>query len=187
MPHHRLFVALRPAAPVRARLLGIMGGVPGARWQNDAQIHCTLRFIGEVDRHRAEDIAALLGRVRHPAMTLTLGDVGTFDHAGRIDTLWIAVQPREQVKALHDKIDRLLGQAGVPPDERAFLPHITLARFSRSALPPSDMASRIVRPPSEPFTVASFELCESHLGSEGAVYDTVARYPLEAGVPEDRG
>jgi len=183
MPHHRLFVALRPPAPTRARLLGIMGGVPAARWQDDAQLHCTLRFIGEVDRHRAEDIAALLGRIRHPAMTLTLGDIGTFDQAGRIDSLWVAVHPREGLKALHDKIDRLLGQAGVAPDMRAFLPHITLARFSRSAAAPPDVASRIARPLIPPFDAISFELCESHLGwSEGAMYETVARYPLEIGV-----
>ncbi len=178
MAHHRLFVAIRPPAPVRARLLGLMGGVPGARWQTDEQIHCTLRFIGGVDRHQAEDIATLLGRVRHPVMALTLSEVGAFERGGRVDTLWIGVQPREPIKALHDKIDRLLGQAGVAPDSRAFLPHITLARFSRSTPGPRNVARRIGPPPIEPFVAASFELYESHLGSEGAVYETVARYQL---------
>jgi 2'-5' RNA ligase len=178
MAHHRLFVAIRPAAGVRARLLGLAIGIPSARWQSDDQLHCTLRFIGEVDRHRAEDIAALLGHVRHPAMTLTLGGIGTFERGNRIDTLWIGVQPREPLKVLHDKIDRVLHQAGVAPDARAFLPHVTLARFGRHAAPPGDIASRIAPPPAEPFTATAFDLCESHLGSEGAVYETVARYPL---------
>jgi hypothetical protein len=42
-----------------------MDGVPQARWQDDEQLHLTLRFIGEVDRPVAEDIAALYptGRV----------------------------------------------------------------------------------------------------------------------------
>ncbi|MBS0283127.1 MAG: RNA 2',3'-cyclic phosphodiesterase, partial [Proteobacteria bacterium] len=30
---HRLFVALRPPPAIRAALLQVMGGVPGARWQ----------------------------------------------------------------------------------------------------------------------------------------------------------
>ena len=183
MAHHRLFVAIRPAAPVRARLLGLAIGIPGARWQSDDQIHCTLRFIGEVDRHRAEDIAALLGHVRHPTMTLTLGGVGTFERGGRIDTLWIGVQPREPLKVLHDKIDRVLRDAGIAPDARAFLPHITLARFGRHADAPGDIAGRIAPPPAEPFAATAFDLCESHLGSEGAAYETVARYPLAR--PED--
>ncbi len=183
MAHHRLFVAIRPAAPVRARLLGLAIGIPGARWQSDEQIHCTLRFIGEVDRHQAEDIAALLGHIRHPAMTLDLGNIGTFERGNRIDTLWIGVQPRDPLKVLHDKIDRLLRQAGVAPDPRAFVPHITLARFGRHASPPGDIARRIAPPPAEPFAATTFDLCESHLGSEGAVYETVARYPLTS--PED--
>src|SRR3546814_10503522 len=63
IPMHRLFVAIRPPAAIRKALLSIMGGVEGARWQSDDQLHLTLRFIGEVDRHRADDIAAALATV----------------------------------------------------------------------------------------------------------------------------
>jgi 2'-5' RNA ligase len=179
MRNHRLFVAIRPDAAARAGLLALMGGIPGARWQSDEQLHCTLRFIGEVDHRRAEDVAALLGHVRHPAMTLALATPGTFERAGRIDTLWVAIQPRDRVKALHDKIDRALAKAGIAPDTRAFLPHVTLARFGRTAPPPPDIASLIPPPLAEPFLATSFALYESHLGSEGAVYETIARYPLD--------
>src|SRR5687768_8380838 len=60
---HRLFVGLRPPPAIRARLLALMGGVTGARWQDDSQLHLTLRFIGEVERPRAEDIATALSNV----------------------------------------------------------------------------------------------------------------------------
>ena len=65
-----------------------MGGIAGARWQDDDQLHLTLRFIGEVDRHVATDVAAALGSVRHPPFELAVSGVGTFDRKGRIDTLW---------------------------------------------------------------------------------------------------
>ena len=67
--------------PIRAQLLAVMGGVPGARWQDDEQLHLTLRFIGEVDRPLAEDIAAALGQVRCPAIDVALAGVGRFDKA----------------------------------------------------------------------------------------------------------
>ena len=67
---HRLFVALRPPPAIRARLLAAMGGVPGARWQDDDQLHLTLRFIGEVDRPVAEDIAAALGTIHAPPLDI---------------------------------------------------------------------------------------------------------------------
>jgi len=53
---HRLFVAIRPPDEVRELLLDLMEGAD-LRWQQDEQLHLTLRFIGEVDRPVANDIA----------------------------------------------------------------------------------------------------------------------------------
>ena len=55
---HRLFVALRLPPTTRSLLLAAMGGISGARWQSEDQLHLTLRFIGEVDRHLARDVHA---------------------------------------------------------------------------------------------------------------------------------
>jgi 2'-5' RNA ligase len=178
MALHRLFVALRPPAATRALLAGLMGGVPGARWQNDDQLHCTLRFIGEVDHHQAEDVAVALGGVRGEALILSLAPAGTFDRRGHVDTLWVGVQPREAVSLLHDRVDAALRRVGIPPDARTFVPHITIARFARSAAPVAGLAGAIAVPPGHRFDVHHFGLFESHLGSEGALYETIARYPL---------
>jgi RNA 2',3'-cyclic 3'-phosphodiesterase len=178
MALHRLFVALRPPAATRALLTGLMGGVPGARWQDDAQLHCTLRFVGEVDRHQAEDVAAALGNVRSEALRLSLGPAGAFDRKGRVDTLWVGVQPREAVAALHGRVDAALRRVGIAPDDRAFVPHITVARFARGEAPAPEVARAIMPPAGHHFEARHFELFESHLGSEGAIYETVARYPL---------
>ena len=72
----RLFVGIRPPAAVRERLLSLMGGVEGARWQDDVQLHITLRFIGEVERPVAEDIATALDQARGAAFTLAIDGVG---------------------------------------------------------------------------------------------------------------
>ncbi len=180
MARHHLFVALTPPASVRASLIGAMGGIPGARWQTDEQLHITLRFVGEVDLHQAEDIAAALDHVRHPALTLRLGEVGTFDRKHRIDTLWIAIQPRADILRLHAKIDRALRRAGVAADARAFLPHVTIARFASRAAPDLAIVGWVVAPSLPPFVVRRFALYESHLGSDGASYEAVAQYPLDA-------
>jgi 2'-5' RNA ligase len=178
MAAHRLFVAATPPAAVRAALIGAMGGIPGARWQTDDQLHITLRFIGAVDRHQAEDIAVALDRVRSPALTLELGVCGTFERQGRIDTLWIGLRPCDRIKPLHDSVDRALTQAGIPPDARAFPPHVTLARITRAAAPAPDVAQRIMVPARPPFRLERFALYESHLGADGATYEAIAHYPL---------
>ncbi len=178
MAAHRLFVGARPPAAVRAALAGAMGGIPGARWQADEQLHVTLRFIGEVDGHQAEDIAIALDRVRHPAFEATLGDAGVFERQGRIDSLWAGLHPRAAFAGLHARIDGALRAAGVAPDRRAFLPHVTLARFARGAAPTAEVALRVAVPAIGAFAIERFTLYESRLGSEGASYEAIAHYRL---------
>src|SRR3954470_16208719 len=98
------------------------GGPPGWAWQDEAQLHLTLRFIGEVERPVAEDIAVALGSVRHSPFAVALKGVGSFERRGK-GTLWVGVTPHEELKALHKKVDRACVGVGLAPDTRAYLPH----------------------------------------------------------------
>jgi 2'-5' RNA ligase len=174
---HRLFVAIRPPEPIRARLLDLMGGVAGARWQDEDQLHLTLRFIGEVDGRVADDVDAALQSVIHPPFDLALAGTGAFERRGQPATLWAGVAPHEPVKTLHKKIDHALTRAGVEPERRAFHPHITLARLNRDVAPLQPfLEGHAVT--SSAFTVAEFRLYESRLTPGGAVHTLAARYPL---------
>lgn len=129
---HRLFVAIRPPDIVRQQLLSLMGGLHDLRWQNDSQLHLTLRFIGEVGRPMAGDIAAELDRIRFEHFSIALDGVGKFEKR-RSGALWAGVQPKEQLKALAAKVERACQSAGVEPEQRSYRPHITLARWSGRA------------------------------------------------------
>ncbi|MBV9882577.1 MAG: RNA 2',3'-cyclic phosphodiesterase [Sphingomonadaceae bacterium] len=175
---HRLFVAIRPPAPIRALLLGAMGGISGARWQREDQLHLTLRFIGEVDRHRAGDVHAALGAVHQPSFEVSVNGIGAFDRRGWPDAVWAGLAPHEPLKALHRKVDAALKRVGVAEDQRAFLPHITLARLKRSSGTLGNLLEQVGGLTSPPFTVDHFALFESALTPDGAVYSMVERYRL---------
>ncbi|HWT12590.1 MAG TPA: RNA 2',3'-cyclic phosphodiesterase [Allosphingosinicella sp.] len=175
---HRLFVAIRPSEPIRALLLQAMGGVSGARWQSDDQIHLTLRFIGEVDRHRAGDVHAALGAVHHPRFDIAVNGLGTFNRRGQPETVWAGVAPHEPLRALHKKVGQAIARVGVEPEQRAYLPHITLARLKPSSGSVRALLEQSGGLRSPAFTVEAFGLFESKLTPEGAVYAAVERYPL---------
>ena len=178
---HRLFVALRPPPAVRAQLAMLHGGVPHARWQDDEQLHLTVRYIGEVERPVAEDVALALGQVHAAAPVIALAGVGAFNKQGRVDALWAGVAPHDALAALHRKVDQALVRIGLAPERRAYLPHITLARLPRSAgVDPAieQWRARHAALSSDPFTLDALILYESHLGRDGASYARVARYPL---------
>ena len=176
---HRLFVAIRPPETIRDQLLDLMEGVDSARWQDDEQLHLTVRFIGEVDRPTADDIAATLATVHQPAFEVALSGVGHFGSGSHPHALWAGVRPPEPLAHLHKKVDQALIRIGLEPERRAYRPHITIARLSRRAGSISTFLEGHAAFSSAPFAVNSFGLYESRLSQAGAAYELIERYPLQ--------
>lgn len=175
---HRLFVAIRPPEEVRNLLIDAMDDSPALRWVGEEQLHLTLRFIGEVERPVANDIAAALERVRAPTFGLSAVGVGKFEQRNG-GALWAGVAPRQPVAALAAKVERAIQQAGLEAEHRAFMPHITLARWNRRNAEAVDtFIRRNTDLRSQPFEVDRFILFESKLSRHGPHYEEIAPYPL---------
>ena len=174
----RLFVAIRPPDHIMDQLLDTMGGIEAARWQDEAQLHLTLRFMGEVDPPLAEDLALALGRIGASPFELSLSGVGHFEKKGKVHTLWAGLAPSPALDALQARIERLCQQIGLEPEGRRFAPHITVARLPGSAGPVGDWLAQHGTLRSDPWLVGSFHLYESTLAPSGAIYDPVVDYPL---------
>lgn len=177
----RLFVALRPPPAVRDRLRATMAGVQHARWQSDLQLHLTLAFIGEVDRHQGADIVSALALVDAPVFEARLSGFGSFTGApGHVGALWIGVEASPALVALQQSVTRALTQAGAAVEARRFVPHITLARFSGPGVRPAALQRFLeaAPAPSASFGVEAFHLVESRLGGTGAHYESLAAFGL---------
>jgi RNA 2',3'-cyclic 3'-phosphodiesterase len=174
---HRLFVAIRPPEEIRDLLIDTMDEGPGLSWVPEDNLHLTLRFIGEVERPLANDVAAALGRIRFEPFALRLKGIGKFEQRNG-GALWAGVEPREPVAALAAKVERACVSAGLEPERRAFHPHITLARWKRgNAGAVEAFVRRNSDLSSDPFGVDRFILFESKLSRHGAHYIEVAGYP----------
>jgi 2'-5' RNA ligase len=176
---HRLFVAIRPPEAIRDLLIDAMDESPDFRWQSEEQLHLTLKFIGEVDRPVASDIADALSRIRSGPFELRISGTGRFEQRSA-GALWAGIEPKEPVAALAAKIDRACLAAGIEPERRAFHPHVTLARWSgRRTREVAAFLDRTRGLASDPFTVDAFTLFESRLSRHGAQYELVVTYPFE--------
>lgn len=175
---HRLFVAIRPPEYVCDLLIDAMNDSADFRWQDDGQLHLTIRFIGEVERPLADDLASALSRIRSDPFELRISGVGRFEQRGG-GALWAGVEPKGPVAALAAKIERICQQVGLEPERRAFHPHITLARWKgRRTRELRAFLERAAGLSSELFDVTEFILFESHLSRHGAHYEPVATYSL---------
>ena len=176
---HRLFVAIRPPEDIRDVLIDAMDDSPALRWVGDEQLHLTLRFIGEVERPIANDIAVALDRVRSPSFDINIVGVGKFEQRNG-GALWAGVHPKAPVGTLAAKVERAIQQVGLDAEHRAYFPHITLARWNRRNAEAVDaFLRRNSDLRSEPFLVDRFILFESRLSRHGAHYEEIGEFPLD--------
>jgi 2'-5' RNA ligase len=182
----RLFVAIDLPDEVLDQLDRLCAGLPAIRWVEPEQRHLTVRFIGEVEHALFYDIGEALASVSLRPFELRLKGLGLFPPRGAPHTLWVGVEDPAALAQLKRRIDRLLEEAGVPPERRKFAPHVTLGRF-REPPPEARLASYITGRAlyrSEPFLVSGFSLYSSLLRPEGALHVQEARYDFVSGVME---
>jgi 2'-5' RNA ligase len=173
----RLFVGLALPDDIAGRLAVMAAGIPGARWVERRNLHLTLRFIGEVEEGVAQEIHECLGEIRAAGFDLAITGFGTFGRS-KLNALWAAVEKNSEIVHLQAKVDAALVRAGIAPEGRKFVPHVTLARLKD---PPVARVQEFIAgnsPFRAEFSVENFILFRSRLGRGGAEYEAVGEYPL---------
>lgn len=174
----RLFTALEIPRDAALSLSLLRGGLPGARWIDVENYHLTLRFIGDVEGHVADEIANALDRVRRPAFPLTLSGVGAFG-GKKPHSVWAGVLASPDLSSLQAEIERIYQRLGLPADPRKFTPHVTLARLKNSS--PEDVARYLTSRGNfvtMPFRVSRFVLMSSKESVGGGPYVIEEAWPL---------
>ena len=179
----RLFVAIPLPSDIKRSLEPLASGLGDVRWTTPEQQHVTLRFIGEVDNGRADEMADMLSMVPGMPFDLRLKGIGHFPPRGEPRVIWAGVEKTAGLRDLKHRIDRVLRSAGLAADRQKFSPHVTLARLRR---PPSraGLATYLMRHSlyrSAPFTVGGFDLYSSRLRTDGPAYRLEASYHLTPG------
>ena len=173
----RLFVGIGFPPALKLQLSLLRSGVPGAKWVDPGNFHLTLRFIGETDEVVAADIDDALVRLRARRFTLQLAGTGVFGDRPR--SLWVGVERSPELVVLRDKVEQALIRAGLPPEQRKFAPHVTLARLHNPALDQlRGFLAANAQFRADPLPVEGFSLIASFQTKAGSVYEDQAEYPL---------
>lgn len=175
----RLFAALEIPFDTRERLTALATGLPGVRWLPPENYHLTLRFLGEMPAHRAEELDHTLAALRCRRFNLALSGVGVMEKAGRPQSLWVGVERNQQLEHLQTKIETAVQRIGFEPERRRYQPHVTVARLD-GAIPVKlvEWVQRHNLLRAGPFPVEHFTLFSSQLGKDGASYTAEVDYPL---------
>ncbi len=185
----RVFVALELPEALRNRLaeatVPLRAPDLPVRWVDPAQLHLTLKFIGQVEEERVERMSEALSRTvaGHQGVSLRLGGVGAFPSLRSPRVIWMGVEASPPLMALQEAVEDAMAELGVEPENRAFHPHVTLGRTRRRLERSEGEALRLAAPR------VSFQaehrpeqvvLMRSRLGRGGARYEVVSDHPMGA-------
>lgn len=156
---------------------------PGLRWCGSDQLHFTLRFMGEVNMQRATRAVETAGIVREriAPFNLTLGGAGAFPNIDRPSVLWLGLKRgAEELGVLAQSLESTLAERGFRGENRAFQPHLSLARIKTWNAEKAAISILIHAPSDEiaSMYVDRFALVKSELKPTGAIYTVVDQYIL---------
>ena len=183
----RLFIALEIPAAVRENLATLLKSLqvisPETRWVRPENLHLTLKFVGEVCETKLAAIRSALATVRSDGpLTLRFRGLGFFPDEKRPRVFWAGIEASPNLKTLAGEIEKAMEKLGFPREQRAFSPHLTLARFEPPRLP-ERLRGAVQESAQREFgslRASQFHLIESKLRSSGAEYTTLESFPFAA-------
>lgn len=192
----RIFVALDIPEAIRDSITrfseGLRGFAPDARWVGPETFHITLKFIGEQSQQDVERLKHVLANVEMDTFDVSFRGHGVFPNAKAARVFWVGIHADERLPKLASAVDAATAQLGVPREQNAFRPHLTLARARGASGSPhqrfgggkspfarlQEKLHGIAEPDFGTMTATEFFLYESKLSPKGAQYFKLARFAL---------
>jgi len=186
----RIFCAIELSPTVSARVTEhinkLKNRVPNtqASWNRDGKFHLTLKFIGETPQARVERVSLAADHAVHnlAPFSLIVEGTGVFPKSGTPKVLWLGISdPSGKLTELQTRLEQQCVQAGFAKEERAFRPHLTVARLRKPhgaralAAAHKEMGFAAVE-----VQVAELLVIRSELSSQGSKYTIITRHPLGA-------
>jgi 2'-5' RNA ligase len=180
----RAFIAIDLPESIRTALRRAQASFrsvsPDARWTQPEGIHLTLKFLGEISDRKVREVCESLKNLgRFESFAVGLKGFGFFPDARRPRVFWAGVEAPASLSRLAEQIEEAMQSIGFASEERAFRPHLTLARFGMPQPQPALQALLTQQGEQElgNFEVSEFFLFESKLSPKGAEYRKVERFP----------
>ncbi len=176
---HRLFIAIDFSEEVIAEVSRIGELLERQKFTGKLteleNLHLTLKFLGEVDEKKKEEIKKKLKEIKFSEFETRTEDIGTFSFRGMVRIVWIKIGGKG-IFELQKKIDDKLEEIGFRREER-FMSHMTIARvkYVKDKSGFVDYVKNIGLKELK-FKVKDFKLKESELKLLGPVYTDLEVY-----------
>ena len=173
----RLFTGIELPQDIVQRMSMLRAGLNGASWIDPENYHITMRFAGDITDAQASHFADALADIRFDSFDVEMSGLGSFG-GNKPRSLWAAIKPSQPLEILQKAHERAARLAGLPPETRNFVPHVTLARLRNvSPYAAADYLARHGGFFAAPFSVSRFVLFSSRPNQGGGPYLVEEGFP----------
>lgn len=187
----RLFVALEPSPKVIQSLTELvrrLAPMAPVRWVHPRNMHLTLKYIGEWDESRLDQITGALGQVRiRQKFKVPLAGLDFFPRGPSPRVFWVTAENTPPLRQLASSVDTHLARLGIAPEVRPYMPHLTLGRL-QGHVDLTELHEAIEELPSREFGSLDpdhFVLYGSTLTPDGPIHRRVQEFPFLLPVASD--
>jgi RNA 2',3'-cyclic 3'-phosphodiesterase len=137
----RAFIAIELPPDIKTVLKGLqlklkLPGSNAVKWVDPANIHLTLKFLGNITSTQIASVTATVRSAAHTAkpFQLQVQSMGAFPNLNRVQVIWVGLDGSiETLLNLQKALDVELAKQGFAPENRPFSPHLTLGRVRETA------------------------------------------------------
>lgn len=180
----RSFVAVDVRNPQLEQVLRELGSLgAGMKVVASENLHLTLKFLGEVDPGRVDEIYGAMEEAFGFCSPFQgkLRGLGAFPSPGRMRVVWVGLsEGRERLLEMQGRLEGAFAKLGFRPEGRPFDPHLTIGRVKSPKGKEELTAFVLARQATDfgTFAVERVELKESTLTPRGPIYKTLKAYAL---------
>jgi 2'-5' RNA ligase len=177
----RAFIALNLSSELKHELSRLQEELTKAnadvKWVKTENIHLTLKFLGNVEETKIEEIRHILDGISSPEkpFEISLSNLGAFPNLNHPRVLWVGLDKgSSETKRIAASLENELQKIGFPKEERPFSAHLTLGRVKsgRNKAALKEKASSLqVRPKS--CVVNNLTVFQSKLTPTGPIYTSL--------------
>ena len=185
----RAFIAVEIDQPNKQKISDLISNLKKSKadvkWITEDQMHLTLKFLGNIDKDKVQDISNTLSNISNnfKSFTISLSNIGVFPNLNRPRVIWLGVDKgADYLKNLSERIENELEKLGFEKEDREFNPHLTLGRVKTSK-DLSELKKLINETQfnSENWVeINKLILFQSTLTSKSAIYDALTKVKLLA-------
>lgn len=189
----RSFVCIEIPVEIKERIENFLSGVKaldrGIKWVERENLHVTIKFLGEEPHTKVEKMIKVLkdgvSELGIRSFPLFVHGIGTFPDWNRPRVIWVGLEGSgiEELRRVHDFVEREARRLDFERDDKPFSPHVTLGRVKvgRITLELKKELENNRDLAFGSFLVQRLILMRSQLFPQGPVYTPLAIIDLEGG------